>query len=221
MTSTNNGDTYYRTLGLSQNCTSKEVRDAFVNLSKLHHPDRSKANNTDSHKTFVKINEAYSVLSKPDLRRTYDSSLVSDRVGARSVPYNYHYKNKPNPWQETYEEPDPFYVWRDETIERGKRARSNPRSNFYNADYYGIRGVKRQTNPWVATVSFMIVGFGIVLHYMAFKYSTMYSLTRLDNQQEIYYRNLDKSREEARTHGNTAQLEKFETKVKETDRKPF
>jgi len=219
---TNNGDTHYRTLGLTQNCTSKEVRDAFVNLSKLHHPDRSKANNSDSHKTFVKINEAYSVLSKPGLRRDYDSTLVADRFGARSTPYNYQYKNnRSNPWQ-TYEEPDPIFSWRDETIERGKRARSNPRSNFYNANYYGVRGVKRQSNPWVASFTLMVMGFGIVLHYFAFKYSTGYSLARLDNQQEIYYRNLDKSREEARTHGNEAQLEKFETKVKDTDRnKPF
>lgn len=75
---------YYDTLNISQNATQKEIKDAFIKMSKKMHPD---SGNDGSHADFVKINEAYSTLSKRDKKRDYDMSLK----------YNYTYTESPPP----------------------------------------------------------------------------------------------------------------------------
>ncbi|XP_076281550.1 dnaJ-like protein 60 [Lasioglossum baleicum] len=69
---------YYDTLHVSTDATQKEIKDAFIKLSKKTHPD---CGSEGSHSEFVKINEAYSVLSKRTTKRDYDMSLK----------YNYTY----------------------------------------------------------------------------------------------------------------------------------
>ena len=44
------------------------------------HPDVNK-NDPDCHVSFLKLNEAYSVLSKPYKRQLYDASLMSSKYG--------------------------------------------------------------------------------------------------------------------------------------------
>ncbi|XP_076182743.1 uncharacterized protein LOC143154657 isoform X2 [Ptiloglossa arizonensis] len=63
---------YYEVLRISPNATQKEIKNAYIKLSKELHPD---AGNKGNHIDFVKINEAYSVLSKPGRRQTYDTNL--------------------------------------------------------------------------------------------------------------------------------------------------
>lgn len=60
---------YYAVLGVSQDATQKEIKKAFRNLAKIHHPDKG----GDTEK-FKKINEAYEVLCDPEKRRKYDFS---------------------------------------------------------------------------------------------------------------------------------------------------
>jgi len=79
--------THYETLGLERNATQKEIKEAYIRIGKELHPDlhrkkeqldqeHGKEIEKDSYTTqFTSLNEAYSVLSKPDSRRTYDLSL--------------------------------------------------------------------------------------------------------------------------------------------------
>ncbi|XP_043787156.1 dnaJ homolog subfamily B member 14-like [Apis laboriosa] len=46
--------TYYEELQISPNASQKEIRDAYIKLSKQLHPDN---NNTGNHDDFVKLNE--------------------------------------------------------------------------------------------------------------------------------------------------------------------
>lgn len=70
---------HYELLGLSKEATKKEIKSQFYKLSKLHHPDK---NDTEaSRKTFLAINEAYSVLGNDRQRRDYDLTLL-DRTGS-------------------------------------------------------------------------------------------------------------------------------------------
>ncbi|XP_052767551.1 dnaJ homolog subfamily C member 30, mitochondrial-like isoform X2 [Mya arenaria] len=71
---------HYTVLGISQNATQKQIREAYIELSKKHHPDQNKGVNSSSEK-FQKINEAYSVLSKDISRRDYDRTLLGNRPG--------------------------------------------------------------------------------------------------------------------------------------------
>ncbi|XP_052276159.1 uncharacterized protein LOC127875259 isoform X7 [Dreissena polymorpha] len=69
--------THYAVLGVSQNATQKQIREAYIELSKKHHPDQNKDKEQISHEKFQKINEAYSVLSKDVSRREYDRTLLN------------------------------------------------------------------------------------------------------------------------------------------------
>ena len=54
-------DDYYNILKIPHNCTKKDVIRAYRKLALKWHPDKNKAKN--AHYMFVKIAEAYEVLS--------------------------------------------------------------------------------------------------------------------------------------------------------------
>ncbi|XP_055838052.1 dnaJ-like protein 60 isoform X2 [Episyrphus balteatus] len=124
--------THYDVLNLNKNCTADEIRQAFIKLSKQFHPD-VKGAKTDPKDTakFVKISEAYQVLSKTNTRDAYDQDLL-----ARSSGIHRGFK-KPEvhrPW-----EVKPNYD-------------PNP------GPYYGIKGVRKVSN---ATIVMLLIGFAM------------------------------------------------------------
>lgn len=64
---------HYDTLNLGRNCSSKDIKDAFVRLSKKYHPDKNK--DCNAHIKFIQVIEAYSVLGKAFSREAYDQTL--------------------------------------------------------------------------------------------------------------------------------------------------
>ncbi|RFU25313.1 hypothetical protein B7463_g11018, partial [Scytalidium lignicola] len=66
---------HYETLNIPTNATPKEVKASFYNLSKTHHPDRN-PNDPEASTRFVKISEAYGVLSIPAKRAEYDKEIL-------------------------------------------------------------------------------------------------------------------------------------------------
>ncbi len=63
--------THYESLGLDASASSKQIKVAFIELSKKYHPDVN-PDNPDAVKRFHDITEAYGVLNNPVLRRKYD-----------------------------------------------------------------------------------------------------------------------------------------------------
>lgn len=61
----------YEVLGVSKTSTHKEIRKAFLGLSKKYHPDLS--TDPDASDKFKEINEAYEILSNNDKREAYDN----------------------------------------------------------------------------------------------------------------------------------------------------
>ncbi|MCJ7734371.1 MAG: molecular chaperone DnaJ, partial [Anaerolineales bacterium] len=61
---------YYEVLGVSRDATESDLKSAFRNLARKHHPDVSDA--PDAEEKFKEINEAYGVLSDTDKRAAYD-----------------------------------------------------------------------------------------------------------------------------------------------------
>jgi len=62
---------YYQVLGVSRNASQEDIKRAFRQLAREHHPDV----NADKHEAearFKEINEAYQVLSDPEKREVYD-----------------------------------------------------------------------------------------------------------------------------------------------------
>lgn len=62
---------YYDILGIANDASYKQVRDAYRKLALVHHPDRNR-NNPEAAERMKAINESYAVLSDPQKRREYD-----------------------------------------------------------------------------------------------------------------------------------------------------
>lgn len=101
-------DTHYDVLELKKNCTPKEIRSAFIRLSKEFHPDKN-PNNPALHDKFVQLNEAYSTLNDIESRRNYDASLnlrtvinnmSVHRKDKKESPFS---TGRPENWKEYYD----------------------------------------------------------------------------------------------------------------------
>lgn len=62
----------YSILGVDKTATKEDIKLAYANLVKQHHPDVSKA--TSSQQLFHEIKDAYSILSNESKRRDFDEA---------------------------------------------------------------------------------------------------------------------------------------------------
>jgi curved DNA-binding protein len=71
---------YYRTLGVSKDASTEDIRKSYRKLARKYHPDVN-PNNKDAEERFKEINEAHEVLTDPEKRSKYD------RLGANWQRY--------------------------------------------------------------------------------------------------------------------------------------
>ena len=62
---------HYRVLGVDENASTEEIKKAYRKLALTYHPDRN-SGDTGCAEKFKEISEAYSILSDPEKRRSYD-----------------------------------------------------------------------------------------------------------------------------------------------------
>ena len=85
--SPNSGQNHYQVLGISQNATIEQVKSAYRELSKKHHPDVSKDPN--SLEKFKQISNAYSILKDEKSRTQYDANNTYDYDKPTANTYKY------------------------------------------------------------------------------------------------------------------------------------
>src|SRR5262245_61411553 len=66
--------THYQILGVASTATPEEIKKRFRELARKYHPDVNR-DKSGSHQAFVRITEAYQVLSDPLRRADYDLML--------------------------------------------------------------------------------------------------------------------------------------------------
>ncbi|XP_045773620.1 dnaJ-like protein 60 isoform X2 [Maniola jurtina] len=178
---------HYDILNLQRNCTEKEVKEAFIKLSKEYHPDKNKS--AKAAEQFVRIVEAYNVLSKPGSRVSYDSTAEYDSSGSyvyrTHVPYNL--RNNPNYG---------FYT----------HTQTKSGSNK-NTDYYGIKGVKKVPNIVIIMIAFGIAFIGVILQVIVIRQSYSSHSRAIDKKSMMLAEELEKVRASARGQTNDAQTQ--------------
>ncbi len=68
------GDDYYKILGVPQNAGQEQIKQAYRQLARQHHPDAN--GKPEGEACFKRINEAYEVTSDSEKRREYDQTLA-------------------------------------------------------------------------------------------------------------------------------------------------
>lgn len=66
---------YYKVLGIARDSDARQIKSAYRRLSKQHHPDKAAklgVTKEEAEKKMASINEAYEVLSDPELRARFD-----------------------------------------------------------------------------------------------------------------------------------------------------
>lgn len=76
-------DDYYKVLGVERTAGDADIGRAYKKLALKHHPDKNLDDKQKAEAVFKKISEAYSVLSDPEKRRSYDQF---GKVGAAGAP---------------------------------------------------------------------------------------------------------------------------------------
>jgi curved DNA-binding protein CbpA len=182
-------DTYYETLRVPETASPKEIREAFLRLSKLCHPDKNPDNKT-LHEKFVKINEAYNVLSKPETKMQYDSKLKFYRGMTDFGPQKVEFRD-PSIW-----------TMRDRSQDY-KYDKSKP--------IYGIKGLNKVSNGWIAAGALLVMCIGTVIQLTAIKYSAEFNASALDAASRKANSNLRRAREEAAQNGDLdTQFQRFQ-----------
>lgn len=83
---------YYKVLGVPNDADERQIKSAWRKMTKVHHPDKSVRNGIskeDAEKKMASINEAYEVLSDPELRARFDrGDDPNDNEQQRGHPFH-------------------------------------------------------------------------------------------------------------------------------------
>jgi Ca-activated chloride channel homolog len=79
-------DNFYARLKISRSATPDQIRKAYFHAARMLHPDTNPDPNASEE--FIKLQQAYEVLSNEDKRSTYDASLGEDTVEDPGVSVN-------------------------------------------------------------------------------------------------------------------------------------
>ncbi|KAF6211862.1 hypothetical protein GE061_012378 [Apolygus lucorum] len=210
---------YYDILKVSQTCSSKDVRDAFINLSKQNHPDKH-GNDPSMHERFVQINEAYSVLINPSTRRQYDMTLGSKRK--LNAPHDVYTTRTTNPHKPNSQTKKQTGSSSYSSSSGGSTSQDyfytswEKRTEDHRDNYYGIKGIKRVSN-W--KILFIIIGFtcvGGTLQWLAIRaYSKSTREKMMENSRRLGLIHA-MAREKARLYGNEYQINILKNTLKTT-----
>ena len=122
---------YYKILKVKKTATLKQIKSSYRLLAKKYHPDLN-PNNKKSHELFIELEKAYSTLSDPLLRKSYDKTLKTLKRNSyknyqNKYKKNYTYKDHNNTSQENRYKHNNTYNY--DTTEERRYSSSNLNKN--------------------------------------------------------------------------------------------
>ncbi|CAG9762251.1 unnamed protein product [Ceutorhynchus assimilis] len=195
---------HYDTLKVKTDCTSKEIRESFIKLSKKNHPDVNK--NPNAHKEFLKIQEAYNVLGKPNSRAMYDLGRSRPRYSHRRGTYYAYSRTAPRYTSGSAWDDPSFYANRDKSQFKERPADS----------YYGFKGMKRVSNGTFALIVVAFATVAFMIQMVILRYVFMKQQNKMRQKSMELQALLNDLQETAEKNGNKKQVEiarqRFEAK---------
>eukprot|EP01028_Stygiella_incarcerata_P007972 TRINITY_DN3338_c0_g1_i2.p1 TRINITY_DN3338_c0_g1~~TRINITY_DN3338_c0_g1_i2.p1 ORF type:complete len:448 (-),score=135.80 TRINITY_DN3338_c0_g1_i2:52-1395(-) len=71
----------FKVLGVTRGATDAQIKEAFQNLARKHHPDANPDKKEESTKKFQEINNAYQTLTNPEKRQQFEAEEAMKRGG--------------------------------------------------------------------------------------------------------------------------------------------
>ncbi|MCI4380079.1 hypothetical protein PGIGA_G00235770 [Pangasianodon gigas] len=178
---------YYDVLGVKADASLEEIKNAFFDKSKKLHPD-SDPTNPSLHSQFVKLNEAYRVLSKEGTRKEYDF-LLRHHTMAQSFSPSSRYTHNPSSAETT----ENVRYW----------------EQFRNAQDYSEEGWQRKRKKNLRLVGYCIVAMllSIGVHYFGFRKLEEVHNDFMDKKDSVITKIYNESKERARVNGLKKQQE--------------
>ncbi|XP_034284896.1 dnaJ homolog subfamily C member 4 [Pantherophis guttatus] len=201
---------HYEVLGIKQDATSKEIKQAFFKKSKQLHPD-SNPTNPELHSQFVKLNEAYNTLSKEKSRRVYDAQQTIQKT--RDPFGDLHIHRQPRN-QKSWEHQsssrrsseDPFNS--DHFQETGRNPGWDPYwddaywQEFHKTppEWYANHEFRRrnQRNLRIVMYCLLIMSGSLLVHFVSYRQVAKLHTSFMDEKDRIITQALIKAKEQAR-----------------------
>lgn len=182
--------TYYDVLGVQNDSSPKEIKAAYINLSKVHHPDAMAHSNDRNKKAedeeFKNILEAYSCLSRTHSRTNYDNSLK----GIHTVNFV-----------------------SEDIVHRPFEDGSGRYSPVNDDNYYGVKGVKKVANWKIVMACVIFCALGVLLQIIAITKSMTFKRETLSERSNLFSKIHKDTRNEV-SSSNTENLERILVKMK-------
>ncbi|KAI0856466.1 hypothetical protein F4860DRAFT_492800 [Xylaria cubensis] len=129
-----NARNHYETLKIAPTASPADIKKSFYNLSKTHHPDlHEAAARRTAAKRFMRISEAYSILSSPTKRSKYDR----EHMGLSSTAAQHTHKG-------SYSSTGPAGGRPASGLSRRRGTFQGPPPSFYRSGGWGAQGEKRR-----------------------------------------------------------------------------
>lgn len=206
-------------MGVPLYASDKEIRKAFIELSKKYHPDAN-ANDKTLHDKFVKINRAYNVLISAEERKIYDEGL---RAGLHVEPDEVSTKQNWNPDHPQYYYHPRFY--KDPEMRRvaarvWEKNTGYPFTRYYKGEgeegeFFVERGEDKMKDfEWPKHLglkafigSTIVMSFGLYLAYRQYRYAQGIVHAQRVRSVETYERTRSKQAASGKLPGSGEQIE--------------
>ncbi|XP_072293703.1 dnaJ homolog subfamily C member 4 [Eucyclogobius newberryi] len=183
---------HYELLGVKSDATLEEIKNAFFDKSKKVHPD-SDLSNPELHSQFVKLNEAYRVLSKDNSRREYDLKLR-------------HLYNAYQTYGSNFRNADPANKFSSEASENQRYWEQFRQSNAHNTSSDAWQKRKTQ-NMRILGYCIMAMVLSVGVHFLLFRKLEEVHNNYMDEKDRVITAIYNEAKERARVNSFEKQKE--------------